>query len=106
MLTELIADDDQLEIFVPLVIGELALQNCKSFDQPVKVFVRPDFAGVQDVGVFQLISFQHMPSFFRRMVECETFIQGIVDDGDLRLRNIVDVQKILFCRVRDRQHVL
>ena len=65
---------------------EFALQNGKSLDQPVKVFVRPDLAGVQHEGIFQLISFQHLLSFFGRMVECETFIQRIVDDGDLRLR--------------------
>ena len=74
MLAQLVADNDQLEVFVPVIVGKFAFQNGKGLDQPVKVLVRPDFAGVQDERILLLIPFEHVPPFFRCMVESETFI--------------------------------
>src|SRR4029078_5428984 len=80
MLAQLVADDDQFQVLVLVVLSPLALQHRESFDQSMKILVRPDLSRVEHKRIFELISFQYLLAFLRNMRERETFIQRVVDN--------------------------
>src|SRR5215471_10751951 len=105
MLAELVAYDDELQISVLVVFRELALEDRKGLDQSVQVLVRTDLSRIENERVFQLVALQNVFSLFGGMRERKPFVERIVNDGDLRFGQVVNVQKILLRRSRHREDV-
>src|SRR5204863_8233075 len=86
MPAQLVADDDQFEIPVLLILDKFTLQNRKCFDQSMKVFVWPDLSRVQHKRILELISLQHLPSFLGRVCKRETLVESVMHNRDLPFR--------------------
>src|SRR6266516_3438864 len=94
VLAQLIANDDQLQVPVPVVFGKLALQDRERFNQPMKVLVGADLSRVKHKWFFKLIPLQHLLSHFRSVIEREPLIQGIVNDRDPSFRQAENIDQI------------
>src|SRR5215467_13836904 len=100
MLAELVADDDELQISVLVVLHKFALEDRKGLDQSVQVLVGTDLSRIENERVFQLVALQNVFSLFGGVRERKPFVERIVNDGDLRFGQVVNVQKILLRRSR------
>src|SRR5215831_17240668 len=98
MFAEFVADDDELQVLVPVVVREFALEDRKGFDQSVQVLVRTDLPRIENERVFQLVALQNVFSLFGGVRERKPFVERIVNDGDLRFGQVANVQKILLRR--------
>ena len=97
MFAQLVTNDDEFQILIFLALGKLIFQNGKGFNEPVQVLVRPDFPGVEDKRIFELIALQDLLSLVGSVRERKAFIKRIVYDRNLRVRKLEDVDQIFFC---------
>src|SRR5215475_4534681 len=105
MFAEFVANDDELQISVLVVLRELALEDRKGLDQSVQVLVRTDLPRIENERVFQLVPLQNVFSLFGGVREREPFVERIMNNGYLRFGQVVNVQKILLRRSRHRENM-
>src|SRR4051812_17039038 len=91
MFRKLISNDDQLQIPVALVIRQFHLQNGECLYQSMHILVRPYLSRKQNKRIFQLVAFENLSSFFRRVVVSGSFVQRVINHGNFRLRQLEDV---------------
>src|SRR5690606_12541539 len=57
-LRDFVAHDDEAEVGVFVVAGELATEDGEGFNQARDIFLRANVAGVEDVGIVDLVALQ------------------------------------------------
>ena len=97
-LGDLVADDEQLELF------ELArAQLGERFDQPHEVLVRLDRSRVQHEAVIELEALAHARDVLGVRLDPEPLVNRVVDDRDLVRRHVEEVQDVALGRLRHRE---
>ena len=106
MLAQFIANDDQFQVSQWSCVSEFILQHCKRFDEPMKILVRSDSAGIQDERILQLIPFEDLSRILCCSRQRKPIVQRIVNDADFRWRQIEDIDQVVLGGVGNRDHLV
>ena len=106
MAAQFVSDDDESQMLVSRIIGELIFQNCEGFDQTMKILVGANLARVENKRALELVALQNVFLFLEHVIRSESFVECVVHDGNLPFGSLKETDQVGFGRMGHREDVL